>query len=117
MELTNMAHHAMMSRMNLSLREIEYVLTVAAEENITRASEKLYIAQPSLSQAIKKIEDEIGHPLFTRVKNKIKLTEEGRLFVESGQQINKTVRDLENKLNALSQNNCGHLALGMPFHL
>jgi DNA-binding transcriptional LysR family regulator len=103
--------------MNLSLREIEYVLTVAAEENITRAAEKLYIAQPSLSQAIKKIEDEIGHPLFTRVRNRIKLTEEGQLFVEAGQHINKTVRDLENKLHGLSQIDFGHLSIGMPLHL
>jgi DNA-binding transcriptional LysR family regulator len=103
--------------MNLSLREIEYVLTVANEENITRASEKLYIAQPSLSQAIKKIEDEVGFPLFTRVKNRIKLTEEGKLFVEAGSQINKTIRDLRNKLNEHSQLGFGHLSVGMPFHL
>lgn len=103
--------------LNLSMREIEYVLTVANEENITRASEKLYIAQPSLSQAIKKIENEIGFLLFTRVKNKIKLTEEGKLFVEAGAQINKTVRDFQNRLNEQSQLGFGHLAIGMPFHL
>lgn len=103
--------------MNLSLREIEYVLTVAAEENITRAAEKLYIAQPSLSQAIKKIEDEVGYPLFTRVKNKIKLTEEGKLFAEAGVQINKTIRDLQNKLHEHEQLSFGHLAIGMPYHL
>jgi DNA-binding transcriptional LysR family regulator len=103
--------------MNLSLREIEYIMTVAAEENITRASEKLYIAQPSLSQAIKKIEDEVGFPLFTRIKNKIKLTEEGKLFVEAGSQINKTIRDLQNRLHEHSNLDFGHLAIGMPYHL
>jgi len=103
--------------MNLSLREIEYVLMVAAEENITRASEKLFIAQPSLSQAIKKIEDEVGFPLFTRVKNRIKLTEEGKLFVEAGSQVNKVIRDLQNKLHEHSQLSFGHLVIGMPYHL
>lgn len=103
--------------MNLSLREIEYVLTVAAEENITRAAEKLYIAQPSLSQAIKKIEDEVGYPLFTRIKNKMKLTEEGKLFIEAGVQINKTIRDLQNRLHEHEQLDFGHLAIGMPYHL
>lgn len=103
--------------MNLSLREIDYILTVAAEENITRASEKLFIAQPSLSQAIKKIEDEVGFPLFTRVKNRIKLTEEGEIFVEAGNQIKKTVRDLQNKLHEHEQLSFGHLAVGIPYHL
>jgi DNA-binding transcriptional LysR family regulator len=103
--------------MNLSLREIEYVLTVASEENITRASEKLYIAQPSLSQAIKKIEDEVGFPLFTRVKNKIKLTQEGKIFVEAGLQIGNTIRNLENRLHEFSQLDYGRLTLGLPYQL
>lgn len=117
MVLTMSILHVIIKTMNLSLREIEYVLTVANEENITRASEKLYIAQPSLSQAIKKIENEVGYQLFTRIKNKIKLTEEGELFVEAGSQINKTIRDLQNRLNEHSQLSFGHLAIGMPFHL
>ena len=49
---------------NLSLREIHYILTIAEEGNITRAAQQLYIAQPSLSQALKKIEEEMGTSLF-----------------------------------------------------
>ena len=49
--------------MNLSIRELEYILTVASENSITRAAQKLHIAQPSLSQALKKVEEEIGMPL------------------------------------------------------
>ena len=39
---------------NLSFREIEYIMTIAVEGNITKAAQKLFIAQPSLSQAVKK---------------------------------------------------------------
>ena len=73
--------------MNINFREVNYIVTIAQEGTITKAAQKLYIAQPSLSQAVKKIEQETGVVLFTRVKNRLKLTPEGEAFVEAGFQI------------------------------
>ena len=70
--------------MNINFREVNYIVTIAQEGTITKAAQKLYIAQPSLSQAVKKIEQETGVVLFTRVKNRLKLTPEGEAFVEAG---------------------------------
>ena len=79
--------------MNINFREVNYIVTIAQEGTITKAAQKLYIAQPSLSQAVKKIEQETGVVLFTRVKNRLKLTPEGEAFVEAGIKINKIMRD------------------------
>ena len=102
---------------NLSFREIEYIVTIAAEGSITKAAQKLFIAQPSLSQAVKKIEQTVGVKLFTRVRNKVNLTYEGELFVESGIKTIKIFHDLENKINDIANLNCGRIILGIPFLL
>lgn len=103
--------------MNINLREINYIVTIAQEGTITKAAQKLYIAQPSLSQALKKIEQETGVVLFTRVKNRLKLTAEGEAFVDAGIKINKILRDLENQFSELNQAKKGKLILGVPYLL
>ena len=50
----------------MTSKELLYVKTVADEKNISRAAKKLFIAQPSLSQSIQRIEDSVGLPLFNR---------------------------------------------------
>jgi LysR family transcriptional regulator, hca operon transcriptional activator len=64
----------------MELRHIRYFLTVAETESFTKASEKLFIAQPSLSQQIKDLEHEVGVSLFDRSSRKVRLTEEGQAF-------------------------------------
>lgn len=59
----------------MELRTLQYFLTVAREENITRASEVLHITQPTLSRQMKQLEQELGTELFVRGRN-FALTEE-----------------------------------------
>ena len=61
----------------MEIRVLRYFLAVAQEENITRAAEKLHIAQPSLSKQLMELEDELGKQLLIRGKRRIILTEEG----------------------------------------
>ena len=103
--------------MNLNIREIEYILTIAAEGNITKAAQKLFIAQPSLSQALKKVESELNVALFTRVKGRLKLTPEGEAFVSAGNQIIDVIHQLENRFTVLSNAECGKLVVGVPYLL
>lgn len=103
--------------MNLSLREIQYILTVHAEGSITKAAQVLYIAQPSLSQSIQKIERTLGVQLFSRSGNAAKLTYAGERFVEAGLKIMKLSRDLENELHSISNLDTGRIILGITLYL
>lgn len=64
---------------NLELCKVFYI--VAEEGNITKASEKLFISQPAVSQSIKKLEEQIGGILFLRSNKGLVLTEEGKNFL------------------------------------
>ena len=50
----------------MEIRTLRYFLAVAREENMTRAAEQLHVTQPTLSKALKVLEDELGKKLFTR---------------------------------------------------
>lgn len=64
----------------MELRHLRYFMTVAEMQSFTKASEKLFIAQPSLSQQIKDLENEVGVILFDRSSRKVQLTDEGQAF-------------------------------------
>ena len=64
----------------MEIRTLRYFLAVAREENMTRAAEQLHVTQPTLSKALKSLEDELGKKLFTRHSFSIRLTEEGILL-------------------------------------
>lgn len=61
-------------------RNPSYFLTIARERNITRAAEKLFITQSSLSQHLSKLEQELGGPLFDRSQTPLVLTNAGRIY-------------------------------------
>lgn len=64
----------------MELRHLRYFMTVAETGSFTRASEKLCITQPSLSQQIKELEREVGVGLLDRSSRHVKLTDEGQVF-------------------------------------
>lgn len=71
----------------MELRELKYFLAVAEEQSITRAAERLYIAQPSLSKQMQNLEKEVGKPLLIRGKRQVTLTETGRLLKKRAQEM------------------------------
>jgi DNA-binding transcriptional LysR family regulator len=76
----------------VDVRQLTYFLAVVETMNFGRAAEQLYIAQPSLSQAIGTLERELGVPLFHRVGRGIVLSDAGAQLIEPARQV---VRDLE----------------------
>lgn len=71
----------------MELRVLQYFLTVAREENITKAASLLHITQPTLSRQLMQMEEELGVKLFCRGKHNILLTEEGMLLRRRAQEI------------------------------
>lgn len=71
----------------MELRQLRFFLEVARSESFTKAAEKLHIAQPALSIAIRKLEEELEVLLFNRRDRKISLTAEGELFAVHAREI------------------------------
>ncbi len=66
----------------MDLFQLEVFVTVAREGSFSRAAEKLYRTQPAVSQAVRKLEDELGEPLFDRSSRDGHLTDAGRILHE-----------------------------------
>lgn len=73
----------------------EYVLAVYREGGFTRAAEKLFVSQPSLSATVKRIEERIGAPIFDRSNNPVGLTDVGREYVRCAMDIERREADFE----------------------
>ncbi len=97
----------------IRLRDIEMVRAVMQEKNFSRAAEKLYISQPALSQAIKRLEQEYHIVLFTRGSNSTNLTSAGQLFLEYGENVLHAHEILENKMSQLSSEHEECLSIGV----
>ena len=65
----------------MEMQQLRYVVAVARTGNFSRAAEQCHVAQPSLSQQIQKLEDELGERLFDRLKREVKLTPHGEAFL------------------------------------
>jgi len=88
----------------MNTNSLRYFITVANEKNFTRAAQKLYISQPSLSQSIQTLEKQLGSILFDRSKPQLELTLAGDLYLEwakqtlySEAQISARILDLATK--------------------
>ena len=81
----------------MTLTQLKYVITVAEEKSMNEAAKKLFISQPSLSSAIKEIEEEIGFNVFKRSNKGVIITPEGEEFVGYARQVVEQYTLLETK--------------------
>ena len=96
----------------MDIRTIQYFLEVAKECNITRAAENLHMAQPPLSRQMRQLEEELGVELFDRSKKRLKLTEEGVLLRNRGEEILSMIDKTREEVSELKNGIGGTLYIG-----
>ena len=87
----------------MELQQLQYFLVAAKYEHITKAANSLHIAQPALSQSIKRLEAELGVKLFERKKGGITLSDSGKVLAEELKPIMKSLDNLPKKLAETSR--------------
>ena len=88
------------------------IYTIAKEKSFSKAAQKLFIAQPSLSLIVKNLEEDLGTPLFDRSCKPIRLTEAGEAYVNAAEQILAVERAFKEYILALNNMESGSLRIG-----
>ena len=101
----------------MTLKELQYIVTIAEEKSISRASARLYVSQPYLSQCLMRIERQHDMPLFRRTQHGLVLTFAGEQYVETARKIVKLYNDFETGLCEISNMRKGRLTIGTTIHL
>lgn len=103
--------------MHLTFRQIECITTIHEAGSLSEAAKRLFISQPALSQSLKKLEGELGVPLFKRDSHPLKLTPAGELFLQEGRSLLLQRQHMEETLRAHAANCEETLRLGIsPFY-
>lgn len=90
----------------------EYVYAVYEEKSFSKAAQKLYITQPALSTAIKKVEKKIGSPIFDRSTSPIGLTPSGEVYIDAIEKLFALEQNTLNQLNNLNGLLAGKVTVG-----
>lgn len=101
------------------MTERDWEMMTVLEEcgNLTQAAKRLYISQPALTQALQRLEKEIGHPLFQRKNNGLIITSAGKKVADACWKMLKLKRELENDIYAEDHLLKGKLVIGITNYL
>ena len=94
------------------LRVLQYFLTVAREQNITKAAEALHITQPTLSRQLMQMEKELGKQLLVRGTHRIELTSEGMLLRRRAEELLDLANKTEKEIREDTENISGEIFIG-----
>ncbi|MBY0123324.1 LysR family transcriptional regulator [Bacillus sp. S/N-304-OC-R1] len=97
----------------MDIRHLRYFVTVVQEKNYSKAANILHISQPSLSNAIRKLEDTVGFQLLERNTRRLALTDSGRIFYERSLQLIRNFDNMLKDLDEIKQLGTGKISIGM----
>jgi len=98
----------------MEIRQLEYFQAVAKFNNFTKAAENMYVSQPSITNGIHHLEEEIGVQLFDRNQKKVKLTVEGQIFLQRVEKILRAINDAVVEMQDFRDLNKGTIRLALP---
>ncbi len=96
----------------MTLTELRYIVAVAREKHFGHAAEKCFVSQPTLSVAIKKLEEELGVALFERGVNDIRVTDVGSRVIEQAQRVLEEASAIKHIASAGKDDLAGPLRFG-----
>jgi LysR family transcriptional activator of glutamate synthase operon len=96
----------------MELRQLRYLVALAEELNFTRAAAREHVAQPALSQQIRRLEDEVGLALVERTTRHVTLTAAGELLVGRARRVLAELDAAETELQGLRGMDTGHVTIG-----
>jgi DNA-binding transcriptional LysR family regulator len=97
----------------VDIKQLHYFIAVSEQMNFSKAAERLHISQPSLSNAIKKLEQEIGSPLLERNTRNLQLTEAGELLFERAKVIVKNMEVLKIEMDEVIVHGTRDITIGV----
>lgn len=95
----------------MNFEQMEYILTVANEQSITKAAEKLFISPSGMSQSITQLENELGIKIFNRSKQGVTPTFEGKIVISKASILLDTIKDLNKEINIYKSSNTSQLKI------
>jgi len=98
----------------MNIDDYRYIITIADTGSLTSAANKLFVAQPSLSQRVKLIERLYGITIFNRAPKGVRLTEEGECFVRYARKILACEEDLRNEILDMHDLKQSSIRVGIP---
>jgi LysR family transcriptional regulator, transcription activator of glutamate synthase operon len=96
----------------MELRQLRYLVALADEQHFTRAAAREHIAQPALSQQIRRLEQEVGLALVERTTRRVAVTEAGKTLVARARRILAEVDAANAEMQALAGVRSGHVTVG-----
>lgn len=99
----------------MEIYQLEYFIKTAEVLHFTKAAELCFVTQSGLSQQIKKLEEELGMPLFKRIGKKVQLTEAGYVFLIHARKVVENVENGKQAIEDLNEMIGGELRLGVTY--
>ena len=97
----------------MNLRECSYFIAIAEEQSLSRAAERLYMAQSSLSQFLNSLESELGTKLFARTSKGVRITQAGKLMLTFAYDMQRSFHTIQEQIQDIDMLNGGGIRMGI----
>ena len=97
----------------MDIRQLHYFREIVKQSSISKAAEALHIAQPPLSQLLKKLETELGTTLIHRYRKKWELTETGEILYQYAEQMLMQMQNVKQRIQEVEQGTAGTVRIGV----